>query len=716
MKNQLKKDGFTLSEIVLAIAVGLVILVGIGYQVGTKGKIHVSNIENDTTISGDYVVKAKSKTVVHNGVTLTIEGNLMLDGDMACDGGPLNINVKGNAVINKNIECNRADNLTQGNPALGISLVISGSIIFGKDASIVSNGQVQIVDASDKLATTQEALGKLFEEAAQPTGVGPRIGPFLENAASKSNNSSSVYNKNMFTGNDEGHSAFHATNFIKTAFAKGGPEPCVDANGNLVNDCIRLSGKWYVGQGQATPGGVNVPTPPKGVNNIILNFNFGPGKQVQLADFTLSGPDGRKGEDDVNKSCNAIGGKGENAFRLMVLASHITINNFDLFLGNGGNGGDAETIKDCDPGKARGGKGGAAGNFKMVATDDFSISGAFNIHPGKGGKGGQATAKGKDGVDSCPGKKGGDATSTGGEGGDNKKELDVQGGVSGTENINIGEVIGGEGGLAVTQPGKGGNGTGCKCDGGKGGNGTSNGGKGGNSSVKVLGAPGTATGGKGGDADSRGGTGGNGGSCNPTGPGGNGGSGGDAKSKIGNGGSSTTTDGAPGTILNEKGGDGGNGGDGCNEGAGGKGGSGNPLGNDGSPGKNLCLPPSGGDSSTHDCPIGSFFDVFMEICVPNSNQSPPPTNTTPPPSDTPPPASNMTQISAIQYQNKYLPVDQLIQENEAGCGQVHWHAAQGFVRATDCSIVQDPGPLCGYGPVSQYPVMEIDVSTENTCN
>ena len=74
---------------------------------------------------------------------------------------------------------------------------------------------------------------------------------------------------------------------------------------------------------------------------------------------------------------------------------------------------------------------------------------------------------------------------------------------------------------------------------------------------------------------------------------------------------------------------------------------------------------------------------------------------------TPPPQTK--KIQAIQYQGKYLPRDQLIVENEAGCGADHWHAAQGIVIATDNSLVEDPGPQCGFGKVSSVPVVETSV-------
>lgn len=66
-------------------------------------------------------------------------------------------------------------------------------------------------------------------------------------------------------------------------------------------------------------------------------------------------------------------------------------------------------------------------------------------------------------------------------------------------------------------------------------------------------------------------------------------------------------------------------------------------------------------------------------------------------------------MKVINYNGKYLPVSQLIIEDEAGCGAQHWHAAQGIVKATDGTMVGDPGPQCGYGKVSEKPVIEISL-------
>lgn len=69
-------------------------------------------------------------------------------------------------------------------------------------------------------------------------------------------------------------------------------------------------------------------------------------------------------------------------------------------------------------------------------------------------------------------------------------------------------------------------------------------------------------------------------------------------------------------------------------------------------------------------------------------------------------------IEAIEYNGKYLPVSQLIIEDEIGCGVDHWHAKSGAVTATDGSTVMDPGPQCGFGKTSERPVKKVPATTQ----
>lgn len=69
-------------------------------------------------------------------------------------------------------------------------------------------------------------------------------------------------------------------------------------------------------------------------------------------------------------------------------------------------------------------------------------------------------------------------------------------------------------------------------------------------------------------------------------------------------------------------------------------------------------------------------------------------------------------ITVIEYNGKFLPVSQLIVEDEVGCGDKHWHAERGIVTATDGSKVPDPGPQCGYGKVKDRPSKNIPASNQ----
>ncbi len=650
-------------------------------------RVKATEISSDTVIQSNHAIGAQEKLILKNGAHLTIKGDLDISGSIVCVDGPLNITVEGNLAVNKKIECYRPEDT--GSDSMGMNIIVSGVTHFDKNAVISSNAHIQVVKDAKDLLKTQSEIDKVYQETGEDTGAGPRVGPFVSgNATQKVSLGGSV--PVVSEAGSDSHLAF-----IRTAHAQV-PR---DKDGNAVENVI-IGGHWYVGDGGSAPSGLDIPKPPKGVHKIIVNFNFGQNGNVTFQDFYLVGPDGRDGNDDEGKSCNAKGEKGEDAFRMRVQANALNINNFTLQLGNGGNGGIAETKKDCDPGIAVGGKGGEAGNFKMTAANGIIIT-SFHIIPGRGGNGGMATANGKDGVAACPGTKGGDAIATGGDGGANKKELSAIGSVTGIGNVTVDAVEGGLGGEAIANPGKGGNGTGCNCNGGKGGNATTTGGKGGEATLKLIGGAGTANGGNGGDADSHGGVGGTGGMCPMKPSGGNGGAGGDAKSKEGQPGTGTTADGNPGAIKDETGGDGGNGGDGCGPGGGGNGGNGKPKGADGKPG-NLACPTTS--------PTPKYSDsVTQPTPTPTSHS----TSSTSTPQPTPTPETQTgTKVQVIMYQGKYLPIDQLIIEAEKGCdgGQAHWHAAHGLVQATDGSIVVDPGPQCGYGKQSQTPVMQIMVS------
>lgn len=628
-------------------------------------------VTEDVVIDGDYDAP---NLILKGGATLTVKGNLLVEKTIACESGALAITVEGNLdVKGGTLQC-RGDNAA-------VNLVVVGDV--NMDGTVISDGHVQIVKDEADLLTTDEEFEQAYVEAGSPSGDGPRFGPFVEGGTVSSLRQAPM----SFTSAKN-----REDGFISSAYA----EEARDKDGNVIPDVV-IGGDWIIGEGGLPPEGVDIDTPGKKVKRIVLNFNFGANGNVQLKDFHLVGPAGRDGESDEGKNCNARGGKGEDAMRFRVHAKNVQIDNFRVELGNGGAGGTAETTKDCDQGVAKGGDGGEAGNMKMTAEQGITIN-SMTLVPGVGGNGGTATAYGKDGTDACPGEKGGDATATGGNGGKNKKELSSEGAVSGIANVSILEVTGGIGGSAYAYPGKGGNGTGCKCAGGTGGKATATGGKGGDASVKTSGVGNAgATGGDGGDAESVGGAGGNGGHCPLKPSGGQGGKGGDATSREGKGGKGTTGEGSDGNVNREKGGDGGNGGDGCGPGNGGSGGKGREPGTDGKPGKLVC-------PVDEDQPVTDPGETGGDGTTPGGTGGGGNTG-----GGTSGGETDTKTIKVIRYQGKYLPVDQLIIEDEIGCGAEHWHAAQGVVVATDGTQVPDPGPQCGFGKVSENPAMEYKI-------
>ncbi|MDP3741517.1 MAG: hypothetical protein Q8R08_04315 [bacterium] len=631
----------------------LILALGLGFWYWKFNRPEI--IAVDTVVKGDYEVERGKRISLEKGVLLTVEGDLDLDGEIYCsDSSQLRLIVTGNANISGRLKCESGENS-------GIQMVVNGSVTFAEDSEISSNGDIQLAENTNLLAQTTDQLDKLYEDSGAKNASGKSIGPLIET----------------------GQAAFETDSGITAS-----PQP----KGNWFRGLLGTKKAKADSHTVVIGGRINVATPPPGVKRIVV-FNFPTAAGVEIRDLELKGPDGRPGDDDKNASCSARGKDGEDAFRFLAYAGNMTVNNFTLKLGSGGKGGDAETTRDCDPGIATGGAGGKSGNFKMVGGNEFKIIGVFIIEPGKGGDAGKATAYGKDGG---PSQKGGDATANGGQGAANKKELSIVGTIAGTENVQIGSMIGGKGGDATAIGGKGGDGIGCRSNGGPGGNATAVGGNGGDAQVSLAGGAGRTAGaqdngGEGGSSDAKAGRGGEGGDCGPEDAGGPGGKGGDATSKPGSGGIGTTKNGDDGEKKNEVGGDGGNGGDGCPEGAGGNGGKGNPPGKDGSPGKNLCPK----DSKT-------------------STQPDDPSGIDPEPDPTPTPSG--TKVQVILYNGKYISISNQLHKETGhesdptrSCPQEHWHSFEGIVITTDKTQITEPVDPCGFGTTSAHPAMEISL-------
>ena len=440
------------------------------------------------------------------------------------------------------------------------------------------------------------------------------------------------------------------------------------------------SGTLTIGKGEKPPQDLDVDEivdqdklkrKPK---KIILNFDFSDGSGVALKNMTITGPDGITAASGKSGQCAVVGENGGDAMRFNVRAGNFRINNFNLFMGHGGDGSSVSSPSDCKEANVTGGNGGKPGNFRMFASNKFEIAGTFEIFPGGGGFGGYSSATTRDEAPGCSGEIAGNAVSKGGNGGDSMQKLRVNGTVSGSGNVKIGPATGGAGGTAISKAGTGSDGETCGCAGTKGGDATSTGGNGGNA---IASAGGTSQGGDGGNAFATAGDGGFGGSCGiDEGPGGDGGGGGNA----------TANAGIPGTgdIIGQTGqtepfgGDAGNGGDGCGEGI-----KGSPPGTpDGAPGvdgKNTCTVPEKDKTQ-----ITAGID-------PNSPY----------------------EIEVIQYGGSYLPIFQirLTGEGEPACAQRHWHG--GPAKLMTGVEVNDPNPgACGYGTIVERPIMKISVDVD----
>ena len=601
-------------------------------------------ITHDTTIHGNYSIPIGAGLIIQNGATLTVTGDLTIDGALSCAQGKLSLVVQGKLHINNSIECILPDSNTD---ISGISIaIVAKHVEFGTQSTLDTNGHIDVVSSAEKLILATDKRKKLYDEVQSTLGDTSRVGPFIErNEVQKI-------------------SAFDTREISST--------DTIDPN--LPNLIIR--GTWHIGDGGQMQSGIVLPAPPKATEDILIRLDYGDTGTINLEQFHLFGPSGHDGQDDIGISCDAHGKKGGNAFRFLANAKYITLNEFTLKLGDGGNGGNATTKNDCALARAIAGDGGSAGNLKISATKKIYIMN-FHLLPGKGGNGGNANAFGKNGDNICPGSNGGNAEAIGGNGNTNKKDLTFSGAIFGLGQLIVGRIEGGSGGSAIAQPGHGGKGNGCNCAGGKGGDGSATGGLGAQADGAIPSGTIEAHGGDGGDVSATGGDGGDGGNCQMKPTGGAGGDGGDAKVTIGKGGKGRTANGYDGTIKNASGGIGGNGGDGCGPGNGGAGGIGNPLGTNGTNGKISCAP-------------GETFEGA------------------PAPTTVPVTPKKIPLIKAILFHGKYLPVDQIIITNEAGCDSEHWRAENGSVRATDGTTVIDPaGAPCGYGKLIENPIIMV---------
>ncbi|MBI2595105.1 hypothetical protein HYW46_00020 [Candidatus Daviesbacteria bacterium] len=419
-------------------------------------------IDADKTVKGDFQVGQGKTATLRNGAKLTVEGNVSLNGEVDCQNGPIYIEVKGNLTVGGTIKCERTEaEIQSGRLGMGMVFVVSGSTTLSKNSILITNGNLQFVDKEENIAKTQEDIEKIFDE--------------VESSSPSNNTTLGPLVPNGLTQKDQ------TFNLVKPVYA--------DSHKFVSQGTIVIGSPK-----EKLPKDLSIATPPRGIRHIIINYNL-PGADLELKDQTIIGPDGLDGlsisdECDINIPAkeSEVDKKAKDALRFNAKARNIFINNFELWLGSGGQGGTAQTKVDCYPkATAIAGDGGKAGNFRFQANSGIYVQGSFNIHPGISGSGGDAIATaggGGNGVDYQDGEKGGSAFAKGGNGADNIKDLSWLGVVKGVENISIDSVIAGAGGNAGAKAGSGGTG-GCGAKGGQPGQAEAKGGKGGKYQLKI---------------------------------------------------------------------------------------------------------------------------------------------------------------------------------------------------------------------------------------
>lgn len=247
-----------------------------------------------------------------------------------------------------------------------------------------------------------------------------------------------------------------------------------------------------------------------------------------------------------------------------------------LNLSSGGRGGDATVPGTVPSGNAdaEGGNGGDGGNMRVEARGSIFIdAGGLTINVGDGGRGGNATATGGDGMDAgaAPATDGGSASAVGGMGGSSVDgRLNARGSVVGRNNIALTGGDGGIGGTANSTGGNGGKGNDQFPDGAHGGNMIVEGGMGGEARTRDITGTTIGISGDGGDVFVAAGMGGRGKNrCHLPDRGGLGGEGGSASGMVGPAGAGDNpgADGSPNAAGGT--GDGADGGDGLPIGTGG---------------------------------------------------------------------------------------------------------------------------------------------------
>src|SRR3989344_7280883 len=287
-------------------------------------------ISADTTIKGNYSVGQNKTVIAKNGVKLTVLGDMNVKGVLSCEEGPLNLEVKGKLTVDGVINCQRQDSEFKEKQAavLGLSIVVSGSADFNKDSVIASNGSIQVVDDPNFLLKTPEDLAKAYEETGEDSGEGIRIGPLVD--------------ENL-------------------------PPKVLGESTQLVRTAQAQTPSFYVIGGTVIVGSFDKPLPKKldlsklskFGDKVLVLFKLKKGNVVFPKKGFMKGPDGLDGKSvkggcaiDLSKIKPGQPDAAGQGYRMRVDAKAIVVDEYDLYLGQGGKGGNAETDKDCQTGVA----------------------------------------------------------------------------------------------------------------------------------------------------------------------------------------------------------------------------------------------------------------------------------------------------------------------------------------------------------------------------
>src|SRR3989344_9378728 len=162
----------------MILAIVIILLAVLGYRQFFATQI----ISADTTLTNFTLDKLKT-LIVKNGAKLIFEGTATIEGTLQCEGGQLYIDANNDLTVSGSIICNRnEEEVSRGEPSVGIILIVRERAEFTKDSYLVSNAHVQIVEDPKLLLTSQEDFRNVFSDTAADTGSGIRIGPLFGQA------------------------------------------------------------------------------------------------------------------------------------------------------------------------------------------------------------------------------------------------------------------------------------------------------------------------------------------------------------------------------------------------------------------------------------------------------------------------------------------------------------------------------------------------------